>query len=377
MPPKTENTVTQYFETIIKVDTQVPDEITNPVAAEQMIDPDQDFKWMCTFTNEGPLLKITLWWSCPVKNLKNIFPPQGMRCMIFRSLYGKHLGGISVNGLQNEVPNSTQVDLCEVQVGDRLLFDIVLSPSEDPLKPPATLDRLFPSSHGLLSSLLKDLSSMNIAFTFGVSGAARNVGLWAHQSVLAQEPKLAALINKLKIIERDQSDGIAGIKSLHVTEHSLEAYCCLLRFLYLDQIDLDVNLEDFAIGYPPSKSNLPSCRDRPTIEGLGSVTGHPTPKRGTSWKELFEPADCYQVMRLREYCRIEIVSSLDKSNAVDILFEFAYRHHDLKDHVLEYLSNSVDNFYSGDRDPFTAYKDHSEGYSLVVEILKRINIRGH
>ncbi|KAF9276129.1 hypothetical protein BGZ74_003745, partial [Mortierella antarctica] len=239
MPPEPENTVRQHFETIIKVDTQVPNETTNPVVAEQTIHHDQDFKWMCTLTNQAPLLKITLWWSCPVKNLKNISPPQDMRCMMVRSRYGKHLGGVPVKGLQNEVPNSTQIDLCEVQVGDRLLFDIVLSTSREQVQPPVTIDRLFPSSHGLLSDLMKDLSSMNIAFTFGVSDAARNVGLWAHQSVLAQESKLAALINKLKVIEGGQPDSIATIKLLHVTEYSLDAYCCLLRFLYLGQIDLD------------------------------------------------------------------------------------------------------------------------------------------
>ncbi|KAF9280803.1 hypothetical protein BGZ74_002518, partial [Mortierella antarctica] len=92
---------------------------------------------------------------------------------------------------------------------------------------------------------------------------------------------------------------------------------------------------------------------------------------------LFELADCYRVMRLREHCRVKIVSSLDKSDAVDILFTFAYRHHDLKEQVLEYLSRSVDYFSSGDRDPFTAYKDHPEGFSLVVEILKRTKIHGH
>ncbi|KAG0020245.1 hypothetical protein BGZ82_011648 [Podila clonocystis] len=316
MAPKSENTVRQHFETIIKLDTQVPDDTINPVTAEQMIHPDRDFKWI------------------------------------------------------------SQVDLCEVQVRDRLLFDIVLSTPREHVKPPVTMDRLFSTSYDLLSALLKDLSSMNMAFTFGMGGAARNVGLWAHHSVLAQEPKLAALINKLKIVEEDQFDGIAAIKSLHVTEHSLEAYSCLIRFLYLGQIDLDVNLEDFAIGYPPSKSNLSRCRDRPAIEGLCSETGQPTLKRGTSWKELFDLADCYQIMRLREYCRDKIVSSLDKSNAVDVLFEFAYRYHDLKEQVLEYLSSSVDDFSSGNRDPFTAYRDHPEGYSLVVEILKRTKIHG-
>lgn len=218
---------------------------------------------------------------------------------------------------------------------------------------------------------------MNMAFTFGMNGAARNIGLWAHQSVLAQESKFAELINKLQVVDGDRSDGIPAIKSHHVNDYSLEAFCCLFRYLYLGLIDLDVDLDDFAIGYPPSRSNLSSCRERPVIEDLLPSTEDSAAKRGTSWKELFELADCYQVWRLREHCRVIIVSSLDKSNAVDILFDYAYRHDDLKEQVLNFLSTSVDDFSSGDRDPFIAHKDHPQGYLLVVEMLKRSKIHAH
>ncbi|KAF9211249.1 hypothetical protein BGZ59_008323 [Podila verticillata] len=235
-----------------------------------------------------------------------------------------------------QIPNDTINPAVTEQIID-LLPDF-----REPSDPAMTMDRLFPNSHARLSTLLKDTSSMNIAFTFGVNGAARSIGLWAHRSVLAQELKFAELISKLKVI-----------------------------------IDLDVDLEDFAIGYPPSKSHLPSCRERPVIEDLLPSTESSAAKRGTSWRDLFELADCYQAMRLREHCRVKIVSSQDKSNAADILFDFAYRHHDLKEQVLNFLSNPEDGLSAGDRDPFTAYKDHPKGYLLVVEILKRIKIHAH
>ncbi|KAF9385880.1 hypothetical protein CPC16_007805 [Podila verticillata] len=226
----------------------------------------------------------------------------------------------------------------------------------DTINPAVTeqiIDLLPDFSHARLSTLLKDTSSMNIAFTFGVNGAARSIGLWAYRSVLAQELKFAELISKLKVIvEGDHS--MASLRS-----------------------NLDVDLEDFAIGYPPSKSYLPSCRERPVIEDLLPSTESSAAKRGTSWRDLFELADCYQAMRLREHCRVKIVSSQDKSNAADILFDFAYRHHDLKEQVLNFLSNPEDGLSAGDRDPFTAYKDHPKGYLLVVEILKRIKIHAH
>ncbi|KAF8924909.1 hypothetical protein BGZ52_007588, partial [Haplosporangium bisporale] len=133
---------------------------------------------------------------------------------------------------------------------------------------------------------------------------------------------------------------------------------------------LDVDLEDFAIGYPPSKSHLPSCRERPVIEDLLPSTESSAAKRGTSWRDLFELADCYQAMRLREHCRVKIVSSQDKSNAADILFDFAYRHHDLKEQVLNFLSNPEDGLSAGDRDPFTAYKDHPR-VDVPIEIVEQ------
>lgn len=95
------------------------------------------------------------------------------------------------------------------------------------------------------------------------------------------------------------------------------------------------------------------------------------------WKELFELAECYQVFKLREFYHAEIVTSFDKSNAANILFEFAYRHIDLKEQVLSFLSNSVEDFDSGDRDSFTAYKDHSEGYLLLIGMLKRSKLHAH
>lgn len=79
---KSENTVRQRFETAIKVDAQIPNDTLNPVVAEQIIDPVPDFRWVCSLTKEAPLLKITLWWSCPVKNLGNIHPPQDVHCIM-------------------------------------------------------------------------------------------------------------------------------------------------------------------------------------------------------------------------------------------------------------------------------------------------------
>lgn len=116
--------------------------------------------------------------------------------------------------------------------------------------------------------MMKSISTMDMAFTFGVQDGVRNVGLWAQQDVFAQQPVLAALIRKLKAVEGSSSDSelVAGIKSHHVTEYSLESYCVLIRFMYCGVIDLNVDLIDFAIGFPPNKPFSLSCKNRPDIE---------------------------------------------------------------------------------------------------------------
>lgn len=79
-------------------------------------------------------------------------------------------------------------------------------------------------------------------------------------------------------MEESSSDvgAVAGIKSRHVNEHSLETYCCMVRFLYTSEISIEVDLYDFAIGCTPNKPFTASCKKRPSIERLFLATESPT-----------------------------------------------------------------------------------------------------
>lgn len=54
------------------------------------------------------------------------------------------------------------------------------------------------------------------------------------------------MISKLKDVNSSSSDleVISGVQSYHVMGFSLEAYCCLVRFLYTNKIEVQVNFED-------------------------------------------------------------------------------------------------------------------------------------
>ncbi|KAG0337771.1 hypothetical protein BG000_004998 [Podila horticola] len=199
-----------------------------------------------------------------------------------------------------------------------------------------------------------------MALTFGICGGARNIALWAHRAALDRQPGLAKLISKLRDVEGSSMDSatVCGVQSHHVTEYSLEAYCCLVRFLYTTKIELQVNLDDFAIGYPPTRPFSTACKERPTVDGLFPLA----PSVDT---EVVSEAETPSILSSQHY------QSMNVSNVLDIIFGFAYRFEDLKDLALRYVAENMDKIFAGDdEDPFEQYKNHPEWHTLLAKALK-------
>ncbi|KAF9377407.1 hypothetical protein CPC16_011843 [Podila verticillata] len=213
-------------------------------------------------------------------------------------------------------------------------------------------------------------------------------------SILAQRPALAKVIEKLKVIEGDSttdSGSMESVKSIHVTEYSLASYCSLVRYLYTGHVALEVDLNNFAIGYPPNKPFSPSCKNRLHIDpsSLRSLPSTdlssgaspceftaPKPNEPplehrivATWHELFQITDCYQVSELREYCLEKIMEDLDSSTVLDVLFQYSYRYPDLKEKVLQNVADSMTELYSKSKDPFAAYAEHPQRHELMSEAL--------
>ncbi|KAG0035349.1 hypothetical protein BGZ82_005307 [Podila clonocystis] len=364
------------------------------------------------------MLEISLDWS--IADGYELFnpPPAGVQALRVVSRNGQHLFFGSINGVKNGSPLTARVNMASVLVEGRFFFDIILSTSSSsyliaaPMTHTATSltieeddedDEEYedeeddeededeeddeeredegdaeededddtdgvevelvvgPNPTDILSSLMRDLATTNMAFTFGFNRSARNVALWVHQSVLSHQPYMASLIDKLQDVESSDESSISGVKSTHVTEYSLESYCSLIRFLYTGTIDLDVDLEDFAI----------------VVEGLygtGSTkeVDEDGIKRRTDWRELFQVADCYEVKGLREHCKGKIVASIAKENALEMLFKFAYKYKDMKDVLLQFVADNMDLLFiqAKGEDPFEAYKDHPARHSLLIQALQ-------
>ncbi|KAG0355368.1 hypothetical protein BG005_005739 [Podila minutissima] len=331
--------------------------------------------WTCTITNQTPQLEISLVWTCG-SGYQPYLQPYNIQSLRIISRDGEIVYSAPINGVVLSTPLTASVSMASVQVKQRLDFHVVFStcPSVDVPWKPRDVARTF------TPSLLKDIATMNMAFTFGFSGVACNVALWAHQSILSQQSSLAALMSKLPNVESGPStpEAVSGVKTAHVTEYSFEAYCALVRYLYTSEINLEIDLNDFAVGCPPVKPFSASCKKLPSVDGLFAPAALPSSskvpvwglKRNTTWHELFAVANCYDVQDLREYCRNKIVESITDENAIQILFDFAYKYDDMKETLLEFVAKNMDKLFGQGKDPFEVYKDHPERYPLLVRALQ-------
>jgi len=154
--------------------------------------------------------------------------------------------------------------------------------------------------------------------------------------------------------------------------------------MYCGVIDLNVDLNDFAIGFPPNKPFSLSCKNRPDI-GLFTCSTSSTcakvevplefdqpvePGMLAAWSEVFQVADCYQVTELRDHCQDKIISSLEPANALEALFGYAHRYEDMRDKVLDAVVKNLSEFYMSNTDPFKPYADHPERYKIMTEALR-------
>ncbi|KAG0355366.1 hypothetical protein BG005_005737 [Podila minutissima] len=372
-------TNTMVANTILTVNCAIPEVVGGKFEVTAYGNFNLNSTWMCTLTNQSPQLEISL----VPRGLENYLQALGVKSLRIVSREGTVVHSTPVNGVETQTVMTAKVRTALVQVKQRLDFDIVVSTCDsiDVLSKPKVEQDQVPKSQFIMPSLLKDIPTMNMAFTFGFNGSARNVALWAHQSILSHQPNMSSFMSKLQYVEDDPSspEVVCGVKTAHVTEYSLEAYCALIRYLYTSEIELGVDMDDFAIGRPPNKPFSSSCKERPEVDGIfapaisSSSSETPTSglKRTTTWQELYSVADCYGVEDLRMFCRGKVVESITDQNALKVYFEFAYKYEDVKAIVLEHVYDSMDKLFAADGDPFEMYKDHPEKHSLMIKVMQR------
>ncbi|KAG0376434.1 hypothetical protein BGX24_007760 [Mortierella sp. AD032] len=98
-----------------------------------------------------------------------------------------------------------------VTVGDKYDFDVVLSTDQEVLrtsavptpvpKPAPATKTVTEKEKSLISSLLKDPTSVDICFTFASDKTCSNIGLWAHRFVLSRHESFVKLIKDATTVQ--------------------------------------------------------------------------------------------------------------------------------------------------------------------------------
>ncbi|KAG0339852.1 hypothetical protein BG000_001195 [Podila horticola] len=337
-------------------------------------------RWYCTLEKDLDQTNIILWRTATASEERmNLY--QAIRSLRVFNRDGEQVASTAVNtGVDYDKTFTVPVQTKSIRFDDHLEFEVVLSENEFVHKIGRVAEQVTMETRNILAALMGDIATQDFAFTFGLNGSARNVSLWAHQSVLSQWPVLAKLIGKLKVIEGASTDSgnVATVKSIHVSEYSLQSYCTLIRFFYTGKVGREVDLKNFGVGQPPNRPFSVDCKSRPAINVLlEPQSSLPSAKSDeladptliVTWSELFQVAYCYQVTELGEYCRDKIIEELDTSTALDVLFGFAYRYPDLKLMVLRFVANAMEDLYEMSHDPFSSYAEHPQRHELMSEAL--------
>ncbi|KAF9940804.1 hypothetical protein BGZ65_006092 [Modicella reniformis] len=269
---------------------------------------------------------------------------------------------------------------------DRYAFDLVLSTS---IEPPAafvttativsenkpspsskSFKDMFPDMYQDILRLLKDPESVSVAFVFFIHSCQRKVGLWAHRTLLDKYPCFQALFGADKKV----SVPIQGI--------SLTTFCVLLKYLYTKELDLAVDPTQYLM------CDMDHLRDETSVDlasalaVLNKTLGERNAAKfyaiwnirdKVTWLDLLLAADRFEIADLRKHCLEGLLMTVDKNNALELLFEVGPRFkEEIRDPIVKYISEHLDNVFSiQTQDPFKRFADHEGYHELMLELLRR------
>lgn len=117
---------------------------------------------------------------------------------------------------------------------------------------PAYEDSTAMATKETMSTLLHDISSVNIKFVFGSSRVTGETCLWAHHVILAKSHEFNVLLEQIS--HANTLNGNAHL-TVTVTKVSLPIMATLLKYLYVREIKRINYPEDFVISKTSSKGS--------------------------------------------------------------------------------------------------------------------------
>ncbi|ORZ09067.1 hypothetical protein BCR41DRAFT_372977 [Lobosporangium transversale] len=290
-------------------------------------------------------------------------------------------------------------------------FDVVLTTDLNRITGPLRGDPKHPQAlvkhREIMLTLLKDLTTVDLCFSFPSDKSCSNFGLWAHQTILKRYKPLAEFINsppakeskERKIVRfkgdksRDSSrssDSYSGESDegdeseyeedddrcclLIDDEFMMATICALLMYVYTGDIELSVDTSKFAIKQSEGDGSTSGQGKNSTRHPLGLDSGWRF--KDVTWMDLLKAADYYGVTDLQARCEEEVIASINESNALDILFNVGQKYKDIKLEAIDYIANMMGSLFNQERDPFAPYKDHPSCYELMVEVMRHKGNQG-
>ncbi|KAG0239051.1 hypothetical protein BGX31_003069 [Mortierella sp. GBA43] len=249
------------------------------------------------------------------------------------------------------------------------------APVKKPIGSEKSLKDLFPHIHQRMLRLLRDPSSVNVAFIFTIHSCQRSVALWANHTFLDKYPRFQELLDDTE--ERPTLILIEGI--------SLTTFCVMLKYLYTEDLDLD-NIdpdeflmcdadhlqEELLLSSPSAPSSSLAVLNK-SLREHNEAQFYTTwnTKDKVSWSDLFLAADRFEVDGLREQCLENLLTSVDESNAMEILFGVGTCFQEIRQPVMNYISDHLEDIFSiQTSDPFKRFSSHEGYHEVMLELLR-------
>ncbi|KAF9113620.1 hypothetical protein BGX27_001154 [Mortierella sp. AM989] len=241
-----------------------------------------------------------------------------------------------------------------------------------------TFKDLYPEKYGLMLGLLSDLDSVNVVFVFTINDCERQVGLWAHRIMFTKYPRFQELFKTH--CYREEANLPTPIM-VPVEGISVTTFCVLLKYIYTDELELVIDPSHFLLcdmeqymspptGVPPTLPEFlnNSLKNRNASRFYASWDT----KDKVTWSDLFLAADRFEVAKPREECLKKLLASVNKDNAMEILFGVGMHfREEIHDPVVNYISDHLNNFdLTGSEDPFKRFASHEGCHEVMLKLLK-------
>ncbi|KAG0272983.1 hypothetical protein BGZ96_005075 [Linnemannia gamsii] len=170
--------------------------------------------------------------------------------------------------------------------------------------------------------------------------------------------------------------GETRVLVVKVDKFSLATFCALLYYIYTDEVYLTIDTSRFAIS---SGEGSLVWHDATSGKVRDSIRWHPTDRispwklKDVAWDELLVAADHYGIPDLRTICLTKMISAMNQSNVVGMLFSKSVSGTEVRQAAMKFIVENWDPIFqkgSNTVDQFSAYRTDPECHEVLMELMQ-------